>query len=71
MQFCHATGTSAKTAGVKNFHNAFAAIYEGRYVAGVAAGIKLNEMIKEAKSLQIRPLSVMLAPSLMQRLFPA
>ena len=49
MQFCHATGTSAKTAGVKNFHNAFAAIYEGRYVAGVAAGIKLNEMIKEGK----------------------
>lgn len=49
VQFCHATGTSAKTAGVKNFHNAFAAIYEGRYVAGVAAGIKLNEMIKEGK----------------------
>lgn len=49
VEFCHATGTSAKTAGLKNFHNAFAAIYEGRYIAGVAAGIKLNDMIKEGK----------------------
>ena len=45
VQFCHATGTQAHTAGVKNFHNAFASIYEGRYLAGVAAGMKLNEMI--------------------------
>ena len=49
VQFCHATGTSAKFAGLDNFHNAFAAIYEGRYVAGVAAGIKLNAMIEEGK----------------------
>ena len=47
VQFCHATGTMAHTAGVENFHNAFAAIYEGRYLAGVAAGLKLNEL-KEA-----------------------
>ncbi len=46
VQFCHATGTSAKTANIPNFHNAFASIYEGRYLAGVAAGMKLNEMIK-------------------------
>ena len=46
VQFCHATGTQAHTAGLKNFHNAFASIYEGRYLAGVAAGIKLNAMIK-------------------------
>ena len=45
VQFCHATGTQAHTAGVKNFHNAFASIYEGRFLAGVAAGMKLNEMI--------------------------
>ncbi len=45
VQFCHATGTQAHTAGVANFHNAFASIYEGRYLAGVAAGLKLNEMI--------------------------
>ena len=49
IQFCHATGTHAKTAELKNFHNAFAAIYEGRYLAGIAAGMKLNEMIKDGK----------------------
>ncbi len=49
VQFCHATGTQAHTAGVANFHNAFASIYEGRYLAGVAAGLKLNEMIKDGK----------------------
>ncbi len=46
VQFCHATGTMAHTAGLANFHNAFAAIYEGRYLAGVAAGMKLNAMIE-------------------------
>ena len=45
VQFSHATGTQAHTAGVDNFHNAFASIYEGRYLAGVAAGMKLQEMI--------------------------
>lgn len=45
VTFCHATGTKAKTEGVKNFHNAFASIYEGRYLAGYAAGLKLQEMI--------------------------
>lgn len=49
VQFCHATGTKAHTAGVKNFHNAFASIYQGRFLAGVAAGLKLNEMIEEGK----------------------
>ncbi len=45
VQFCHATGTKAHTQGLDNYHNAFASIYEGRYLAGVAAGMKLNEMI--------------------------
>ncbi|MBR2042895.1 MAG: BMP family ABC transporter substrate-binding protein, partial [Clostridia bacterium] len=49
VQFCHATGTQAHTAGVANFHNAFASIYEGRYLAGVAAGLKLNEMIAKGE----------------------
>jgi basic membrane protein A and related proteins len=44
VEFCHATGTMAHTAGLANFHNGFAAIYEGRYLAGIAAGMKLNEM---------------------------
>ena len=46
VQFCHATGTKAHTEGLANFHNAFASIYEGRYLAGIAAGMKLNEMIE-------------------------
>ena len=45
VQFCHATGTRAHTEGLENHHNAFTSIYEGRYLAGVAAGLKLNEMI--------------------------
>ncbi len=45
VQFCHATGTMAHTENLANYHNAFASIYEGRYLAGVAAGLKLNEMI--------------------------
>ena len=45
VQFCHATGTKAHTEGLDNYHNAFASIYQGRFLAGVAAGMKLNEMI--------------------------
>ena len=47
VQFCHSTGTKAHTEGLDNYHNAFASIYEGRYLAGVAAGMKLNEMIED------------------------
>ncbi len=46
VEFCHATGTKAHTEGLANFHNAFASIYEGRYLAGIVAGLKLNEMIE-------------------------
>ena len=49
VEFCHATGTTAHTEKVANFHNAFASIYEGRFLAGVAAGMKLNEMIAQGK----------------------
>ena len=45
VQFCHSTGTRAHTEGLANYHNAFASIYEGRYLAGIAAGMKLNAMI--------------------------
>ena len=41
VQFCHATGTNAKTSGLANYHNAFASIYQGRFLAGYAAGLKL------------------------------
>ena len=49
VQFCHATGNQAHTSDLDNFHNAFASIYQGRYLAGVAAGMKLNEMIADGK----------------------
>ena len=49
VQFCHATGTRAHTEGLDNYHNAFASIYEGRYLAGIAAGMKLNELIAAGK----------------------
>lgn len=49
VQFCHSTGTRAHTEGVSNYHNAFASIYEGRYLAGVAAGMKLNQMIEDGE----------------------
>ncbi len=45
VQFCHATGTQAAAENRANFHNAFASIYEGRYLAGVVAGLKLQAMI--------------------------
>ena len=45
VQFCHATGYQAAIKKIPNFHNAFASIYEGRYLAGVAAGLKLQSMI--------------------------
>ena len=47
VKFSHATGTKAHTEGLDNYSNAFASIYEGRYLAGVAAGLKLNEMIAD------------------------
>ncbi len=49
VEFCHATGTMAHTEKLDNFHNAFASIYEGRFLAGVAAGMKIKEMIDSGK----------------------
>lgn len=47
IEFCHATGTGAAFTELENTHNFFAAIYEARYVAGVVAGLKLNQLIDE------------------------
>ena len=49
VNFAHATGYKAESENLANFGNAFASIYEGRYLAGVAAGMKLNEMIEAGK----------------------
>lgn len=51
VEFCHATGVKAHTEGLANYHNAFASIYEGRFLAGIAAGMKLNEMMEEDETL--------------------
>ncbi len=49
LEFVSATGDRAWTENIPNFHNAFASIYDGRYLAGVAAGLKLNQMIEEGQ----------------------
>ena len=46
VQFTSCTGDMALASDVDNYHNAFATIFQGRYLAGVAAGMKLNEMIE-------------------------
>lgn len=51
VQFFHATGTKAHTLKLDNFHNAFASIYEGRYLAGIAAGMKIQEMIDKGETI--------------------
>ncbi len=53
VQFCHSTGTKAHTEGLPNYHNAFASIYEGRYLAGVAAGMKLQQLVSEGKAAKV------------------
>ena len=45
VQFTSCTDDHALVSGIPNFHNAFATIFEGRYLAGVAAGMKLADMI--------------------------
>ena len=47
VQFCHATGFQAAGSGLSNMHNFFTSIYEARYVSGVVAGLKLNQMIED------------------------
>lgn len=45
VTFVSMTGDTAKASGLKNFCNAFTDIYEARYVSGVVAGLKLNELV--------------------------
>ena len=49
VEFCHATGYQAASSGLSNMHNYFTSVYESRYVSGVVAGLKLNEMIESGK----------------------
>ena len=47
--FCSLTNETSKSDGLDNTVNAFPSIYEGRYLAGIAAGMKLNEMIENGE----------------------
>ncbi len=49
VQFVAMTGDTARASGLENFHNAFTEIYEARYVGGIVAGLKLQELIDEGK----------------------
>ncbi|HIT21045.1 MAG TPA: BMP family ABC transporter substrate-binding protein [Candidatus Scybalosoma faecavium] len=44
IQFCHATGEQAAEVNLPNYHNYFTGIHEVRYLTGIAAGMKLNEL---------------------------
>ncbi len=48
-QFCQAGGVGAATCGLENMHNYFYDVYESRYVSGIVAGLKLNEMIEKGE----------------------
>ncbi len=50
VQFCHATGDLSDVEPiVPNYHNFMGTIHEGRYVCGVIAGLKLQELIAKGK----------------------
>ncbi len=46
IQFCQASGDNANEEPfLKNYHTAMGEIYQGRYVSGIVAGMKLKELI--------------------------
>ena len=47
IEFIACTNQASWNDGLDNTHNAFANIYEGRYLAGVAGGMKLQQLIDE------------------------
>lgn len=50
IEICVATGDNANTEPVlKNFHTFMGEVYEGRYISGVVAGLKLQELIKSGR----------------------
>ena len=50
IQFCQATCTNANEAPLlPNYHNCMGTIYQGRYISGIVAGMKLRELIEERK----------------------
>lgn len=49
IEFIACTNQASWGDSLDNTHNAFANIYEGRYLAGVVAGMKLQQMIDEGE----------------------
>lgn len=50
IQFCQATCSNANEEPyLSNYHTFMGRIYEGRYIAGVVAGMKLDELIEKGK----------------------
>lgn len=47
VTFVSLTNEGSRKDDLDNSANAFASIYEGRYLAGIAAGMKLNQLIEE------------------------
>ncbi|MBR1599310.1 MAG: BMP family ABC transporter substrate-binding protein [Lachnospiraceae bacterium] len=45
IQFCQATGDNALDDPLPNYHTFMGEIYQGRYITGIVAGMKLREMI--------------------------
>lgn len=81
VTFVSMTGDFAALTGLDNFKNAFTNVYESRYVAGVVAGMKLQELVESGTlTPETQPNSftadgkvkmAMLALTTMLRLFPA
>ena len=49
VEFVAMTGDFAAISGLSNYHNAFTRVYESRYVSGVVAGLKLQELINNGQ----------------------
>lgn len=49
IQFVAMTGDLAMDLNLNNYHNAFNATYQSRYIAGVAAGYKLKQLVEDEK----------------------
>ena len=47
VTFVSMTGDFAEISGITNFKNAFTNIYEARYISGVVAGLKLQELLDD------------------------
>ncbi|MBP5732328.1 MAG: BMP family ABC transporter substrate-binding protein [Lachnospiraceae bacterium] len=49
IQFCEATCDNANYDPLPNYHTFMGEIYQGRYVSGIVAGMKLREMIEKGE----------------------